>query len=172
MVKAPRLAPANAAAIWRAVTAELPATAMLGFCLLTGCRVGEARALRREDVDLEAATATFRQTKAGNDFTVCLSTQAVELLRPLLRRKTGLVFSGDGRGGLSRVRAATGLQFGFHDLRKLFAQVAVEVGVPHAVLVGMLNHSVAGSVTLSHYAKPSPAALRAGWAAVAEFITG
>ena len=171
-IKAPRLSPAQARTVWRAATAELPATALLSFCLLTGCRVGEARTLGREDVDLAAATVMFRETKNGRDFTVQLPRQAVEILRPQVKEKTGLVFDGDGRAGLIRVKKAMGLRFGFHDLRKLFAQVAVEVGVPHAVLVGMLNHSTSGSVTLAHYAKPSGAALRAGWQAVADYVTG
>ncbi len=66
--------------------------AMALFMYLTGARVGEAAALRREDLDLTAATAKIRQTKIGAERISHLPVPLVVTLANLPEIDGGLVF--------------------------------------------------------------------------------
>ena len=89
--------PSELPVVWTALKrhrgdADLDAMALM---LLTGCRIGETRRARWEDIDLGAATWTIPATvtKGGREHVVYLSSQAVELLESRPRDKSGNVFS-------------------------------------------------------------------------------
>lgn len=67
------------------------------FVLATGARLGEALALRWEDVNLQLARATLRDTKNGRDRVVDLVPAAVASLAaiPKIQKRRGEVFTTD-----------------------------------------------------------------------------
>lgn len=68
---------------------------------------------------------------------------------------------------LINARAKTHVQG--HGLRDTFASIAEEL-VSGGLLKRMLNHSIAGDVTLGRYVGKSEAQLRAGWLTMADSI--
>lgn len=139
--------------------------------LFTGLRIGEASALRWDEIDLERGELHIpaARMKAAKALDVPLTGLAVEVLRR--RRAVGLdargfVFPG-GRGGhaaglsgrlVDRLAAEVG-PFSAHDLRKVFTTAALEADVPLQVVEVLTAHRPAG-VTLTHYYNPTPSALR------------
>lgn len=122
---------------------------LLLFMALTGCRRGEAMKLRPQDVDLEANTITFPDTKNRRDHQLPLTPYLHSLLKGRIDVSRGaLVFSSpfDGaptenlRYALTRVRAATGLDFAPHDLRRLTASSLERLAVPVYTIKAVLNH--------------------------------
>ncbi|MDM7950376.1 hypothetical protein [Hydrogenophaga sp.] len=75
----------------------------------------------------------------------------------------------DARKTLKWINAKAKTNVQGHGLRDTFASIAEEL-VSGGLLKRMLNHSVAGDVTLGHYVGKSEAQLRAGWQTVADFI--
>ena len=75
----------------------------------------------------------------------------------------------DARKTLKWINAKAKTHVQGHGLRDTFASIAEEL-VSGGLLKRMLNHSVAGDVTLGHYVGKSEAQLRAGWQTVADFI--
>lgn len=65
---------------------------VLNFTLMTGCRTGEACAMRWADVDLEAAVWHLKETKTGVPRDVQLSVQAVEFLKQQQKMSDDYVF--------------------------------------------------------------------------------
>jgi integrase len=100
------------------------------LALETGMRAGEILGLTRNDVDLEARTASLPRTKNGDSRQVPLSTTAVALIRKMLGRRLtfvrvlrndGRIFHIDGPTLdtlFRRAREQAGLEgFTFHDSR-------------------------------------------------------
>jgi hypothetical protein len=150
------------------------------FQLLTGCRGCEIHGdkrynyppIRVGDVDCAAGKIVLRDTKNRSDHKLLLARQALEIAAKHCagRKPDEVLFPiTDARKTLKWIntRAKTNVQG--HGLRDTFASIAEEL-VSGALLKRMLNHSVAGDVTLGHYVGKSEAQLRAGWQTVADFI--
>ena len=156
------------------------------FILLTGARLSEVigdrdagyEPLRWRDVDLDAATVTFRDTKNRLDHLLPLPSQLVARLKE--RRAYGgkkYVF-GDGsdrvpadlRPAFRRIEAATGLHVTAHDLRRTFASVANRLAIPDYTLKALTNHVSGGDVTAG-YVQVSPDDLRDAMQKIADYMT-
>lgn len=174
--------PERLGAWWRAACASKMTVAAdhYRFQLLTGCRGIEIHGnakhgyapIRVGDFDPVSASIVLRDTKNRSDHRLLLSRQATDIV---LRRAQGrapqdpLFDIVDARKTLASINAAAGTTVQGHGLRATFASVA-EPLVTASVLKRMLNHAVAGDVTLNHYVTHSQTQLRAGWQAVADFI--
>lgn len=174
--------PDRLAAWWRAASnahSKVAADALM-FQLLTGCRGVEIHGskkhgyppIRVADVDMGSASITLLDTKNRTDHRLLLSRQAFAIVK---RRMVGLKADDtlfpvcDLRKTLQSINAQAKVHVLPHGLRSTFASIA-EPLVPASVLKRMLNHSVAGDVTLNHYIGRSDDQLRAGWQAVADFV--
>jgi integrase len=135
----------------RAIDAEsddLYLRAYFRFLLLTGCRRGEALALKWSDV--RETEATFRDTKGGGDHTVQLSARAVKLLEGLERLKGNpYVFVSRQHGkrlqepgkAWHRIREAAGLpNLRIHDLRRTFGSWLGDAGFTSKQIGTALGH--------------------------------
>ena len=60
---------------------------LVRFCLLVGCRVGNAIRLEWRDVDFESRTIVLREMKGGEQHSVPLSAGLAALLTPLLEQR-------------------------------------------------------------------------------------
>jgi integrase len=162
-----------------AATAEDPNRAAMGLfrlLLTTGTRLGEALAARWEHVDLDRATWTLPQTKAGRARAVVLNESAVAVLRDLLPlRQPGnpFVFPGEKKGramdaprkAWRRLLARAGVAgVRIHDLRHTFASIAVSRGATLFEVQKLLEHHC--SVTTERYAHLADASLRRASATV------
>ena len=124
--------------------------------LFTGLRRSEIFTLKWADVDLPNKTLTVRNTKNHRDHTLPLPDVLVKLFRERKSEtgKSEFVFPGkSGRTAVrdiddSRLRIVrnSGVDFSLHDLRRTFATVATEIGVPPYLLKKLLNHR-SGDVT-------------------------
>ena len=150
------------------------------FQLLTGCRGGEIHGDKRynyppikvSDVDCDAGKVVLRDTKNRSDHKLLLSRQALEIAAKhcVGKKPEDVLFSiTDARKTLKWINAKAKTDVQGHGLRDTFASIAEEL-VSGGLLKRMLNHSVAGDVTLGHYVGKSEAQLRAGWQTVADFI--
>lgn len=139
--------------------------------LLTGCRTSELSSLRVQDVDLVAGYFKLYDTKNGRDHKVYIADVTASVLSPFLkgRKPSDLVFAGSGEGRATQRILQGTKTWSNHDLRKLFAIVAMEVAIPYPVIKAALNHS-SGDVTLAHYAQATPAQLRACWERIAAYF--
>jgi len=144
--------------------------AALRFCLLTGCRPGEALAARWEDIDLAARVWRLPAAKTGPR-AVHLGTPAVEVLSGLTRCGSWL-FS--GRGGAdaplsslralwervaSRAELPEGLRL-YDATRHTFATTAAELEVPRDVRKLLMGHA-AGQEAHDRYVHATAVLLRA-----------
>lgn len=122
--------------------------AFFRFVLATGCRRGEAQALRWEDVGPQSVT--FRDVKAGGDRTVPLSTHAARLLKALPRIEGNpFVFVGWKHGthlvepnkAWQRIRKTAGLPgLRIHDLRRTFGSWLGDSGFTSKQIGTVLGH--------------------------------
>ena len=109
--------------------------ALLTFVYMTGWRIGEPLALRREDVDFEKATALTRHTdnKGKRDDIVPLHPVILEHLDQIWSFEPAMfpwhLCSASLYNEFHRIQRAAGLSrpwYGFHDLRRAFATVNAE----------------------------------------------
>lgn len=145
------------------------------FSLGTGVRLGEARALYWEDLDLEAHTATIRAslddqtdergpTKTRRIRVIDFPDELVPVLRALrMRQKPGqLLVFGHGqrpydsdalRKWLKRRCADAGVRkLATHSFRHTYASLAIDAGVPITEIARQLGHSVMMcQTTYSHF---------------------
>ena len=159
---------------WEAVQAieNEAARDYLLFLILTGCRPSEPLALRVPDCDIRRARVTIRDPKNRKDYDILLSRQALEIIdrRTLGAGPLDRVFPiTDANRAVRAVAAASGVHFTPKDLRKTFGSLAAVLAPLH-VVKRMLNHSMAGDVTLMHYIKTTDEQLRSAWQAVADAI--
>ncbi len=132
--------------------------------LHTGARQGELLALTWEDVDLDRARLTFRQTKNGEPRTIKASTTVVETLTAIKPRfGGGIVFHNEGGDPMHRdgvtwsfrraLRLAEIQDFRFHDLRHSAASFMVQAGIPLNTVREILGHkSLAMTLRYAHLA--------------------
>lgn len=170
-----RLEPSDGSRIWAMLQPYLTTSpgAYLALMLLTGCRSSELSNLLVEQVDLSEGYFRLKETKNGRDHKVYLSHAASEIIAPFVKGKEPgeVVFIRSKEGRSVKERLQSQKPWSNHDLRKLFAIVAMEIGVPYPVIKAALNHST-GDVTLTHYAQATPSQLRSCWEKVATFYTG
>ena len=167
--------PERLGAWWRAAVAlDTVGAAQLRFQLLTGCRPGEVAIVDVADFDAKGSRVTLHDTKNRADHVLILSTQAAEIAREQAKgKKPGARLFGVADAGKSLAlinEAADVSAVTAHKLRHTFASVADDL-VSAATARAMLNHTD-GDVAQKNYIGISEAKLRAGWQAVADFITG
>jgi integrase len=140
--------------LWKALEDEDPPTAALfRLYFLTTARGYELRTMRWDDLDLESGWWTIPAERSKNRLAhrVPLSPLAVSILRDLRGRATNSpwVFESTGPEGYRvsiqkaalRIRAATGLDFTPHDLRRTAAShLTGELKVSRLVVSKLLNH--------------------------------
>lgn len=124
--------------------------------LFTGLRRSEIFTLKWVDVDLRNRTATVRNTKNHRDHSLPLPDVLVRLFRERKSETGKSEFVFPGKSGTAAVRDIddsrlrivrnSGVDFSLHDLRRTFATVATEIGVPPYLLKKLLNHR-SGDVT-------------------------
>jgi len=127
----------------------------------TGLRMGELVSLRWQDVDFDSGFVTIRnredfQTKSGNERTIPLSSQAVDILRRIDRKREdqhdGFVLTGIAGAPLNPEYASKRFKhyvrkaklpeiIRFHSLRHTCASWHVQRGVPLSVVQAILGHS-------------------------------
>lgn len=137
------------------------AASLLMLLFFTAARLGEALAAKVEDIDLDSAVWYLPITKSGRPAHICLNSAAVALLRELIgKRKAGFLFLGKDPAkpmtrpakAFERICARAGIDgFTIHDLRRTWASVAVNAGVPLFTVSKALRHS-SPSVTAARYA--------------------
>jgi integrase len=145
--------------------------------MMTGLRRSEGFGLTWVDVDFEKKLFTVRDTKNSTNHVVPMST-SVEWTLKQQREFVGdtpWVFpaaTGDGHmtepsSQLAKIKAATGLDFCLHDLRRTFATHAQAQGMDYELIRRALNHSSGGGVT-SQYVITQVETLRPVFQAVAD----
>jgi integrase len=137
------------------------AASLFMLLYLTAARLGEALDAKVEDIDLESCVWYLPMTKSGKAAHVCLSSVAVELLREVIgKRKTGYLFPGKDPAkpmtrpakAFERICASASIAgFTIHDLRRNWASLAVNAGVPLYTVSKALRHS-SPNVTAARYA--------------------
>lgn len=165
--------PERIGAWWNAAQAgDSAALDYLRFCLLTGCRPAEPLKALVADCDLVGGRVLLRDTKNRSDFTLVLSTQALQIVKRHAegKRPADHLFGVTApRKAMQELTKATGIEFTTKTLRATFASVAETVASAYT-LKRMMNHAQAGDVTGQHYVRKGEAELRAGWQAVADWI--
>lgn len=123
----------------------------LYMCLFTAARAGKVMSMRWQDVDLTNAVWRIIDDKNGDDYSVPLVPQAVELLQAR-KELTGLspfVFPAErGKGHMQNPRKTwynvlqrAGLpDLRIHDLRRSHASWQLRTGTPLAIIGKTLNH--------------------------------
>ena len=121
----------------------------LRFILFTGARRSEAATLRRKQIDLQARTFVFEDTKNREDHELPMSEPVWEILARRMDEGGDWAFPGetDGRIGEIRywtnlVKANSGVEFTIHDLRRTFATIAESLDLSGYTLKRLLNHKI------------------------------
>jgi integrase len=145
--------------------------------MATGLRKSEALSLQWGDVDWHKETFLVRDTKNGSSHHVPLSSLTKWLLKKQqeVSQTSEWVFPAryrshhmtEPKSQLRRIKAATGLSFSLHDLRRTFATHANAQGVEYDNIRRALNHKSGGSVT-SQYIISQIETLRPVFQAVAD----
>jgi integrase len=133
--------------VWAAFHAERYGAAFkLG--LLTGQRPGEVSGMRWSEIDLEAGVWTVPAERAKNRLShrVPLVGQALTILRGLPREGEH-VFPLGLRKSFDHARAASGVDFHAHDLRRTCGTGLAQLHVDRTTIKKVLNHSERGDVT-------------------------
>ena len=138
--------------------------------LFTGLRRNEAATIEWENVDLENLTLYIPNTKNKHTLDIPLSDFLYSLLVARKKRngESSYVFPAASKSGhIEEPRSALnwagkkcGINVSVHDLRRTFITIAEACDVPHYVFKALVNHSVAGDVTGSHYVQMSVDRLR------------
>ena len=125
--------------------------------MATGLRKSEALSLRWDEVDWRKETFSVRDTKNGSSHHVPLSSLTKWLLKKqqevsqtsewVFPARYGSHHMTEPKSQLRFIKAATGLSFSLHDLRRTFATHANAQGVEYENIRRALNHKSGGSVT-------------------------
>lgn len=118
--------------------------------LLTGARRSNVLEMRWEDINFDRSEWFIGRTKNGESQTVCLSPEAVEVLRNRMPAEpTGFVFPGTGRTGhftspdkaWERVLERAGItNLRIHDLRRTLGSWQARAGASLIIIGKSLNH--------------------------------
>ena len=116
---------------------------VIEFLYCTGARYSESMGLLREDVDLKKQLATFRNTKNGEDRTIPLADNVVDILKRYPFGKTFFrVSSYDSFKFFFKqaCRKANIDNFRTHDLRACFITNALLSGMPQSSVAAISGH--------------------------------
>lgn len=137
------------------------AATLFMLLFLTAARLGEALAAKVQDIDLDTGVWYLPMTKSGKAAHICLSSVTLQLLPEVIgKRKAGYLFPGrDSAKPMTRPAKAfericndAGIAaFTIHDLRRTWASIAVNAGVPLFTVSKALRHS-SPNVTAARYA--------------------
>ncbi|MBM3300697.1 MAG: site-specific integrase, partial [Deltaproteobacteria bacterium] len=151
--------------LWKALDAERPLMAdSFRLRLLTAQRRGEVMGMRWSEIEDGLWTIPGCRTKNKRTHCVPMSPQALRILDRIRRanqekneragrgevdwvfpnpRRTGPVY--EDQKAVQRIRAASGLDFKAHDLRRTVATKMTKLGITNRFIVGkILNHSESG----------------------------
>lgn len=156
------LNPAECSAFKAACALEASAAAVLLMLLFySAARLGEGLAAKIEDISIDSGVWYLPMTKAGKAAHICLSDAAVQLLRDFIGGRTsGYLFPGKNPDkpmtrpakAFERICASAGIaNLTIHDLRRTWASIAVNAGVPLFTVSKALRHS-SPNVTFARYA--------------------
>lgn len=148
----------------------------LQLLLFTGLRRKEASTLRWDQIDLQACTVTLTaaDTKAKRSLVLPLTDSLLTIL--LDREGEPRPFAGidETKRLVARVSDRSGVKFSCHDLRRTFATVADEVGIPLPTLKALMNHATPRTsgvdVTLGYIGQVTLARKRKALEAIEAFI--
>ena len=145
---------------------------LVEFLLATGCRKGEALAMRWSDAGGSWWTVPAAVSKSRKAVRRPLNAAAVDVLAKVERRGD-LVFQGITEGSLRRWWSAARKQLRIadvrlHDLRHCAASLAINSGASLAVVGRMLGHGVNSAAMTARYSHIADEQLAAASAAVAE----
>jgi len=172
----------EASRVWLAA-GRVPLGQVVRLLLLTGARRGEVLGMRWQDVDLPAGLWRMpgEARKGGDAHTLPLVASALVVLRALRRRRGGLgewVFPSPVGGpvahpqGLARrIKAASGVAFRLHDLRRTVATRLAEAGTRPDVVEAVLGHRVPALIRTYQVYRPLPE-MRAALEAWERVLTG
>ncbi|NNG22753.1 tyrosine-type recombinase/integrase [Telluria aromaticivorans] len=137
------------------------AASLFMLLFLTAARLGEALGAKVADINLDSGVWYLPMTKSGKAAHICLSSAVVQLLRDVIgNRKNGYLFPGKDptkpmtrpAKAFERICASAGINaFTIHDLRRTWASIAVNAGVPLFTVSKALRHS-SPNVTAARYA--------------------
>ena len=130
------------------------------FVLLTGCRKREGLNLEVSQVDLQAKTFTFPDTKNRKPLTLPLPSHLYSVIKKRIENVKGAkyVFPGNGEDGkfteprkqVARVVEKSEVAFMLHDLRRLFITTAESLDIPTYAVRMLVNHSTGSDVTAGY----------------------
>ncbi|HEV3109796.1 MAG TPA: tyrosine-type recombinase/integrase [Candidatus Binataceae bacterium] len=171
------LAEAEIATVWQVLDREPSHIgAIFRLALLTAARRGEVCGLRWPELDLDLDAGCWivpaERSKNGLEHRIPLTPEAVAVLKRIRenQRDSTFVFRGGKRGQpianlqkpMLRIKAASGVDFRFHDIRRTVATSLASLGVPRLVVSKLLNHvddSVTAIYERHRYDKEKRAAL-------------
>ena len=116
---------------------------MIMFAALTAARYSEITGLLRKDVDYNKCTATFRNTKNGEDREIPLSDEAIRILRkqPFGDRFFNVKSRETFKNWYNKARDNAGLQyFRFHDLRSHAIRKMIMSGMETIMVAKISGH--------------------------------
>ena len=161
---------------------DLVGSRMLALLAFTGARLGEAKALRWDDLDLENGTWHLPTQKSGKPGTIVLSSAARAVIAEMAPiRKNDFVFPG-AHGNAQRSRPIRlfrkickaakldGLGLKIHSLRHGWVSAAIFAGIPIEIVSHAARHS--SPVVTRIYSHPHQSSLIAANEAVAKLIEG
>ena len=133
---------------------------LITFLLFSGARIGEARFLTWDMIDLDAGTWFLADPKNKKPIKRPMNTQVLNMLKNR-QQKSGFVFPGmkkqcnvvDIRSILNKVGEYVGVKLTPHDLRRTFTGIANQAGVEFWKVKLLMGHTVKNDVTLQNYAE-------------------
>ena len=135
----------------RTITSPLRAAsteALIGLLVASGLRVGEALALDRCDVDLEAGLLTIRHAKFNKTREVPLHSTSVAALRDFARRRDELMPPAPGPAFFV---SASGTRVLYCNFQRIFHQLVRDSGIEGRARIHDLRHSFAVSALTRWY---------------------
>ena len=148
---------------WRAVAHNRDTASsidLVRFLFLTGLRIGEASALKWEQVNLDDAWFHLPNPKNGHAVTMPLATQAVELLRARPRVDGNpYVFPSWGQTGhikdprdlMRKLSEVAGNKVTPHDVRRTYTNIALRSCRVEKFRTDLLTNHITRDVTAEHY---------------------
>jgi integrase len=150
---------------------DIPSADLIRFLLLTGSRLNEARQLMWSDIHGDVWIKRAITTKARRTHSVPLLPAALAIIGKQKRRGLYVFSRSDGSqiGSIQKVWETARLKAGFpdlrvHDLRHTVTSLALQGGIPLAIVGKMLGHST--PAVTNRYAHLEVEHLRDGFAEV------